>query len=456
MVIIDKESVRLGLSPSTRGIEWASLLRESPRCSQEELGAEGRRLAKMFAPASPEPQTKEEQSTFILDVVNLRMRSLGGLTGVQRAFLKDVVEHILLFSLEWDAALVISVLLVTELRPDRQIVAASQRELEAEFDVFRSLVASTMPKTFSIASQNGMLDACHLSKCFGHCFVGCIPTPDLLRVFDASVAEGGKILHRFALAFFSTNKRAIKSLNMTADELWSSAGNMRDKIFEHAYNPRRTFLRSLMVPFSRKVLADARAKAWKASTSISSDESKISAAATSEISLSSNLLLSRPELVQPIFAAIVETRSVRSSMDLPVYQLSRDGAGISILRSNLSKYRSGPMLIIIKLRDGGVVGAFLSRHLVGDGHTLLFSNCTQDQGMQVFHWRGAPGTGSQFCHVTSEHVVFGDSGSLIIDGCMDYLSSSNSSATFNHTTSLLRESSTRPAILDLEVVIVSP
>ena len=70
-----------------------------------------------------------------------------------------------------------------------------------------------------------------------------IPTPDLLRVFDALVAEGRKIFFRFALAFFSSNKRAIKNLDISADELWSSAGNMKDGIiFEHAYRPKRSIL----------------------------------------------------------------------------------------------------------------------------------------------------------------------------------------------------------------------
>lgn len=86
---------------------------------------------------------------------------------------------------------------------------------------FTEMVKDYMPQTFNSLSRLGALDQRYLNLIFVDFFVELLPEHQVLRIMDAYLLEGVKVLYRFGLALIRGYKELIKAeMYETAKEFW--------------------------------------------------------------------------------------------------------------------------------------------------------------------------------------------------------------------------------------------
>ena len=182
---------------------------------------------------------------------------------------------------------------------------------------FRQLLLGSMPATADILLRMGALDDIYLNLLFLDWFRNVLPMASVLRMTDAFLLEGEKILIRYGVALVRGYKRAIKRLEYAnADAFWSAI--QRDKL---SNNGNGTLFLSQTI---HEVAFDTERSSWqklRRPLAISrSNLSKLKKAAVSAVGPS---LLSTP-LTLPYFPPGVMIQPVLSSYSLPEGQGERD------------------------------------------------------------------------------------------------------------------------------------
>lgn len=86
---------------------------------------------------------------------------------------------------------------------------------------FTEMVKDYMPQTFNSLSRLGALDQRYLNLIFVDFFVELLPEHQVLRIMDAYLMEGVKVLYRFGLALIRGYKEMIKAETFeTARDFW--------------------------------------------------------------------------------------------------------------------------------------------------------------------------------------------------------------------------------------------
>ena len=175
--------------------------------------------------------------------------------------------------------------------------------------------------------------------------------------------------------------------------------------------------------------------------------------------ISSDSTLLTIESNTALLERLTQKKSIYNSLNSVAYRLSRDGAGVSNMRSRL-KYSKGPMLFIVKLQNEMLVGGFLTSvdsfcrgGTVGDGHSFIFR---VDRGVaSLYPWRGkSDSAGLQFCSLDEQKIVFGDTGALFIDGGFLTLSSAPGSPGSTYTNDAALVDCVHK-VLDVEIICPS-
>ena len=182
---------------------------------------------------------------------------------------------------------------------------------------FRQLLLGSMPTTADILLRMGALDDIYLNLLFLDWFRNVLPMTSVLRMTDAFLLEGEKVLMRYGVALIRGYKRAVKRQEyVNADAFWSAI--QRDKL---SNNGDGTVFLSQTI---HKVAFDTERSSWqklRRPLAISrSNLSKLKKAAVSAVGPS---LLSTP-LTLPYFPPGVMIQPELSSYSLPEGQGGRD------------------------------------------------------------------------------------------------------------------------------------
>ena len=192
---------------------------------------------------------------------------------------------------------------------------------------FRQLLLGSMPATADILLRMGALDDIYLNLLFLDWFRNVLPTTSVLRMTDAFLLEGEKILIRYGVALVRGYKRAVKRLEyVNADAFWSAI--QKDKL---SNNGNGTVFLSQTI---HKVAFDTERSSWqkiRRPLAISrSNLSKLKKAAVSAVGPS---LLSTP-LTLPYFPPGVMIQPQLSSYSFAEGQEERDTNTAAVSNNN--------------------------------------------------------------------------------------------------------------------------
>lgn len=106
---------------------------------------------------------------------------------------------------------------------ETKYLAQGQRAYASTLFAFREMCDKYFPKTYKVLMGIGALDDKYLGLIFQGFFVELLPPSVVLRIVDAFLHEGVKILYRYGLALLQGYKALIKAGKFTAaQDLWLS------------------------------------------------------------------------------------------------------------------------------------------------------------------------------------------------------------------------------------------
>lgn len=411
-----------------------------------------------------------EISAFNRILACLAVRNKKKLNNIQNRYLSNAVEKVLFPNID-QQYYEISLLIAIDLFNNR--CPKSQLDVIVDCLTFKNLLAKTMPKTFKVVDSMGCLSDTFLSGIFVDVFSAYLPLAHVTRIFDSYLIEGNKILFRYGIAIFRCMKQGLKEGQYAnADHFW---GHVKSDpppfadLHSHAFDTKRSIYSKLLRPMgiSRNNLKKLSEQNLALAAKDSETDTESISAATSNSTMNLIANDSRFELSDQTKQQLYN--QIESSCILPggglhdcLYRLSRDGTGLAPLYNKLKGHR-GPILLLVKTRTQGVVGAFLSSAPVppnetlvrGDGTSFVFS--VHDRAT-IFKWSGcaSPSTYSQFCVASNHTLLFGASAkhgtsALRLNEDLSEVASGHTD-TFGNPASIFKSGVDTDKILDVEVI----
>lgn len=329
--------------------------------------------------------------------------------------LLDIAPMLLIFMPESCAYAV-----VEELWSERPLFfPATERETEVWSRTFVNLVQLFIPRVYKHAQVCGALTPKDLRCLFQRIFVGVLPLRSLVKVWDAWLCEGSKVIYRYGLALLKVLCGKLELLR-PGDDWWAHIRDWTqdpsfcfDEVKKVAFSLRRKLFTSLTWSMLERLhSANAQKAASPSSSAMVSAKKNLGESEfrmTEEKTDESQPFFWPPfqisQVPEPTLLKSVPFRALlvdwvpeleRHKTLRAVYSTEIFGFGIEILFSHCRS--TSPSLTVVESTDGAIFGAFCSdpwqpsRTVYGNGQCFLFR---LKPSATVFRWACKKGGGKK-------------------------------------------------------------